>query len=242
MSTEPDEQGAIALLDSRQIAFPPTHQAHPSGLLAVGGSLSPNWLLAAYQHGIFPWFNDDQPILWWSPNPRCVIFPDQLHISRSLSKLLRRKLFRLTFNTAFEQVIDACRAPRVQQDSPGSWITDNMRQAYIRLHQLKLVHSIEVWQDDDLVGGLYGLSLGRVFFAESMFHRASNASKVALVYLAGQLCSWGCSLIDCQVTSPHLLSLGAIELPRHEFECYLQAGLVLPPFKDPWILSWNPVH
>lgn len=234
-------QAAIALLDKAQLAFPDTSRAHSSGLLAVGGELSPEWLLAAYSRGIFPWFNEGQPILWWSPCPRCVIFPDQLHISRSLRKLLRRGLFELTFDTAFAQVIDACRAPRSQQSDPGSWITDAMRRAYIRMHRLKLAHSLEVWQGGELVGGLYGLALGRVFFAESMFHRASNASKVALVYLAGQLSAWGCTLIDCQVSSPHLLSLGALELPRQEFEDRLQANLALPPFRDPWILSWNPV-
>lgn len=229
----------LALLAPEHIAFPPTDRAlrDPNGLLAVGGQLTPPWLLAAYRRGIFPWYSDDQPILWWSPSPRCVVFPDRFHIGRSLRKALRRGGFQVTFDRAFEAVVDACRSSRL--DAEGTWITEEMRDAYIHMHRLGYAHSVETWRDGKLVGGLYGIALGRVFFGESMFHRATDASKVAFVHLVRQLESWGCPLVDCQVGNPHLFSLGAMEVPRADFERLLRAGIEMPAFPRPWTLSWN---
>lgn len=199
------------------LSFPPVDLAldDPNGLLAVGGDLSPNRLISAYRHGVFPWFNDDQPILWWSPNPRAVLFPDQLHISRSLKKQIKKTAFDITFDQNFEAVIKACAAPRYGE--PGTWITADMHDAYLTLHQLGIAHSVEAWQGDTLVGGLYGLSIGRVFFGESMFSHVSNASKIAFVYLVKQLQRWQFALIDCQVGSEHLRSLGATDIERNSF-------------------------
>ncbi|MFD1216645.1 leucyl/phenylalanyl-tRNA--protein transferase [Microbulbifer celer] len=229
-TTEP----VLTLLDPLQVEFPDTSRAlaDPDGLLAVGGDLTPEWLLAAYRRGIFPWFSDDQPVLWWSPDPRCVVIPTELPVSRSLRKRIRRGTYSVTCDRAFEAVIDACAAPRA--DGPGTWITDEMREAYITMHALGFAHSVEVWQDDVLVGGLYGLAIGRVFFGESMFHRATDASKVAFVHLVRQLADWGCELVDCQVSNPHLLSLGAIEISRSEFERRLAAGVEMPALDNPW--------
>ncbi len=188
----------------------------PDGLLAVGGDLSPQRIINAYMNGIFPWYSDGQPILWWSPNPRAVLFPDKLHVSRSLQKVIRKGVYRTTLDQAFEQVIEHCaQTPRKDQD--GTWITDDMAQAYIRLHQLGFAHSAECWLEDKLVGGLYGIALGRVFFGESMFSHRSNASKVAFVHLLDELKKADYALIDCQVTTEHLLSLGAEEIPRNQF-------------------------
>jgi len=187
----------------------------PDGLLAIGGDLSMPRILAAYQRGIFPWYSDGQPILWWSPNPRAVLIPDEINISRSLRKTLRRGQFQATFDTCFEKIIGACAAAR--KDGRGTWITQEMQSAYIGLHTAGYAHSVEIWQDEILVGGLYGISLGRLFFGESMFSRVNDASKVALVFLAAQLQRWGFALIDCQVQSPHLASLGAQAIPRHQF-------------------------
>ncbi|WP_323844395.1 leucyl/phenylalanyl-tRNA--protein transferase [Microbulbifer magnicolonia] len=231
--------GYLTLLDPERIAFPPTRLAlkDPNGLLAIGGDLSPEWLLAAYRRGIFPWYSDDQPILWWSPSPRCVVLPDQFRIGRSLRKLLRRGVFSVTFDRAFDRVIQACRVSRA--DAEGTWITDEMHDAYRAMHRLGHAHSVEVWRDQQLVGGLYGLALGRIFFGESMFHRETGASKVAFVHLVRQLELWGCPLIDCQVSNPHLTSLGAVEVCREDFERLLEAGIRQPPFPQPWKLSWN---
>ncbi|MGL6159213.1 leucyl/phenylalanyl-tRNA--protein transferase [Microbulbifer sp.] len=231
--------GYLTLFDSERIEFPPTDLAlkDPNGLLAIGGRLSPEWLLAAYRRGIFPWYSDDQPILWWSPSPRCVVFPDQFRIGRSLRKALRRGGFQVTFDRAFEWVIDACRSSRA--DTEGTWITGEMRDAYVQLHRLGYAHSVETWRGGELVGGLYGIALGRVFFGESMFHRATDASKVAFVHLVRQLESWGCPLIDCQVGNPHLFSLGAVEVSRADFERLLRCGVEMPAFAQPWTLSWN---
>lgn len=228
----------LALLNPEQIEFPSTALAlkDPNGLLAIGGDLSPEWLLAAYRRGIFPWYSNE-PILWWSPSPRCVVFPDQFRIRRSLRKVLRRGTFRVTFDRAFKQVIEACRAPR-EYDS-GTWITDEMRDAYLEMHRLGHAHSVEAWRGDRLAGGLYGLALGHIFFGESMFHRETDASKVAFVHLVRQLELWGCPMIDCQVGNPHLTSLGAEEVPREDFERLLEAGVQQPPFPQPWSLSWS---
>ncbi|HEY9149013.1 MAG TPA: leucyl/phenylalanyl-tRNA--protein transferase [Gammaproteobacteria bacterium] len=203
--------------DSDPAHFPDPQYAlvEPDGLLAVGGDLSPARLLNAYRQGIFPWYSDGQPILWWSPNPRCVLYPEQLKVSRSLRKTLRKQPFQVTLDRAFAEVIAACSEPRPDQD--GTWITEEMQQAYIQLHRIGLAHSVECWEGERLVGGLYGVSLGKVFFGESMFSRRSDASKVALVHLAEQLKMWGFGLIDCQVYSEHLASLGAQEVPRETF-------------------------
>lgn len=197
--------------------FPALDKAlhEPNGLLALGGCLSPQRLLNAYRHGAFPWFNPGEPILWWSPDPRLVLFPEQLLISRSLNKTLRKNPFEIRFDAAFEQVIDACAAPRSY--TSGTWITEEMHHAYLELHTLGVAHSCEAWIDNELVGGLYGIAIGKVFFGESMFHRKTDASKVAFVHLVSQLQNWGYELIDCQVSSDHLLSLGAQQIPRNQF-------------------------
>ncbi|NMG15644.1 leucyl/phenylalanyl-tRNA--protein transferase [Aromatoleum bremense] len=197
--------------------FPPVEQAlaDPDGLLAAGGELSPAWLLAAYRRGIFPWYTEDQPILWWSPDPRLVLIPGRLRISRSLRRTLRQQRFDVRFDTAFADVIAACAEPR--EPGGGTWISAEIRQAYLRLHELGYAHSVESWVDGTLVGGLYGIALGRAFFGESMFSRRSDASKVALAHLAVHLQRLGFAAIDCQMTTAHLLSLGAEEMPRAKF-------------------------
>ena len=201
--------------------FPPLSKASDDGLLAVGGDLSAQRLIYAYSEGIFPWFSDEQPILWWSPDPRCVLFPAEFRASRSLKKSIRKKGFTVTVDTAFEAVIRACAAPR--SSDPGTWITHDMRVAYTKLHELDVAHSVEVWQAGQLVGGLYGVLLGSTFFGESMFSRVSDASKTAFKALCEQIS--GLKLIDGQVTSAHLISLGAIELPRSEFVQQMKNGL-----------------
>jgi len=208
--------------DSPDIYFPDVEHAlvEPDGLLAVGGDLEPERLLYAYRNGIFPWYGPDQPILWWSPDPRLVLFPGQLHISRSLARTLRRRHFTVTLDTAFEQVISECAAPRPGQ--AGTWITPEMQAAYIRMHKLGHAHSVECWQQGRLVGGLYGLAMGRVFFGESMFTRVADASKVGFVTLVRQLQRRDYRLIDCQVHTGHLESLGATMLPRREFTRLLE--------------------
>jgi len=206
--------------------FPPTHLAarEPNGLRAVGGDLTPEWLLEAYRHGIFPWFNADEPVLWWTPDPRCVLLPEAVKVRRSLRKVMKKPGWRVTFDADFETVIRACaETPRPGQS--GTWLSERMIHAYTTLHSLGHAHSVEVWWEDELVGGLYGVSLGRVFFGESMFSHRSDASKIALVRLAERLQAWGFNMIDCQVPTDHLISMGAILLPRSEFEARLHAGL-----------------
>ncbi len=207
----------------------------PDGLLAIGGDLSSAQLLAAYRQGIFPWYSTGQPILWWSPNPRAVLIPGQIKISRSMGKTLRQGKFRITFDTCFETVIANCATSR--KDGRGTWITPEMQSAYIRLHIEGYAHSVEVWQDDILVGGLYGISLGSVFFGESMFSLASDASKVALIYLASQLQHWGFKLIDCQVQSSHLATLGAKAISRDEFIAQLTMYVGQPSRIGKWQLD-----
>jgi leucyl/phenylalanyl-tRNA--protein transferase len=204
--------------------FPSVDQAldNPPGLLAVGGDLSPARLLNAYRHGIFPWYSDDQPILWWSPAPRCILYPQAVHVSRRLRRRYNQGRFSLTADRAFTQVIKACAEPRQDQDK--TWITDEMLAAYIRLHKLGLAHSVEVWVDAELAGGIYGLALGQVFFGESMFSRHADASKIALVALCRQLHQWNFILLDCQISNPHLLSMGTEEISRAEFHQYLKAA------------------
>ncbi len=201
---------------SHKLAFPPVHLATEEGLLAVGGDLRPERLILAYRNGIFPWYNPGEPILWWSPDPRLVLFPKELHISRSLRRVLRRATFRVTFNTCFEEVILACARAR-RPAGEGTWITPEMVDAYTRLNELGYAHSVEAWRKDQLVGGLYGISLNHCFFGESMFTATSNASKVAFVTLVKRLERLRFHLIDCQVYTRHLVTLGAREIPRKEF-------------------------
>ncbi len=198
--------------------FPPASMAEtdPDGLLAIGGDLSETRLLNAYRSGIFPWFSDQQPLLWWSPDPRTLLFPDRLHVSRSLRKTLRREIFHVTFDTAFEQVIRHCAvSPRSGQN--GTWITDEMLQAYCALHRQGQAHSVEVWHEGELAGGLYGVAIGAAFYGESMFSRRRDASKIALVKLVDKLAAAGFLFIDCQVVTDHLLSLGAETVDRTAF-------------------------
>ncbi len=201
--------------------FPPLEAANEDGLLAMGGDLSPERLVLAYRSGIFPWFNPGEPILWWSPDPRCVIFPGQFKPSRSLSKSIRHRGYRFTLDTAFPDVIQQCAGKRKNQ--PGTWITHDMQTAYIALHEIGIAHSAEIWLDDKLVGGLYGIALGQVFFGESMFSHQTDASKVALALLIAHLREWNFTLIDCQVSSDHILSLGAVEIPRTHFLAKLES-------------------
>lgn len=209
--------------------FPPAEYAlkEPNGLLAIGGDLSPRRILNAYRRGIFPWFNPGQPILWWSPDPRAVLFPEKLKVSRSLRRTIARDTFRITFDNAFAEVIKAC-AETPRRGQHGTWITDEMQQAYIRLHQLGYAHSAESWDDGQLVGGLYGMRLGDVFFGESMFSHRTDASKVAFVHLVRRLQREGVVVIDCQVTTDHLLSLGAEEIARTRFLTLLERHCRLP--------------
>ncbi len=199
----------------------------PNGLLAIGGDLSATRLLNAYREGIFPWFNPDEPILWWSPDPRCVFFPDEVHVSRSLAKRMRQCEYAVSFDQAFARTLEACAG--VRRAGRGTWLGPEMRTAYLTLHQLGVAHSVEVWQQGQLVGGLYGVALGRMFFGESMFSHASDASKLALVHLAQQLADWEFPLIDCQVSSPHLSRLGATTLSRTAFRLASQQAQERPP-------------
>ena len=207
--------------------FPPTEHAlaDPNGLLAVGGDLSAERLLHAYQRGIFPWYEEGEPILWWTPNPRAVLFPGELHISRSLRKFLNKCNWTLSLNRCFEDVVSAC-AELTDQRS-ATWISSEIASAYLNLHRMGYAQSIEVFDGEELVGGLYGVTLGRVFFGESMFSRRANASKVALHYLCSKVPFPQLALIDCQVPNPHLESLGMTLIPRLEFEQLLQAHLGL---------------
>lgn len=218
---------------SKRLAFPPPEMAEEGGLLAVGGDLSPERLLLAYSIGIFPWYSDGLPILWYSPDPRMVLRTDEVAVSRSLRKAIRRKPYRLTLDTAFDRVIRACaEAPRPGQS--GTWITRDMLRAYDRLHELGFAHSVEAWRDDELVGGLYGVSLGAIFFGESMFTSAPDASKIAFVALTEQLARWELPLIDCQVHTEHLERFGAVEWDRERFLAALPALLEKPTRRGAW--------
>jgi leucyl/phenylalanyl-tRNA--protein transferase len=214
------------------IAFPPVDHAEENGLLAVGGDLSPVRLLAAYREGIFPWYGDGEPILWWSPDPRFVLFPEELRVSRSMKQFLKKGLLRITFDQAFREVITACRRPRSGQN--GTWITTEMRDAYAALHDFGIAHSVEVWQEQELVGGLYGVSLGRAFFGESMFSAIPNASKAALITLVRELRERGFDLIDCQVETAHLSGLGARPIPRRDFCALLKQSLRRETLRGNW--------
>lgn len=208
-------------LSSDHVEFPDVELAldEPDGLLAAGGALTPDWLLTAYRRGIFPWYSDGQPILWWSPNPRMVLFPEEIRIRRSLAKRLRNAGFDVTLDRDFAAVIKACATSRAYRE--GTWITADMQSAYLTLHDLGYAHSVEVWHQHSLVGGLYGVALGNIFFGESMFSRESDASKVALVHLARHLQARGGGLIDCQMHTEHLARMGARDIARRDFIDYL---------------------
>jgi leucyl/phenylalanyl-tRNA--protein transferase len=217
----------------KEVIFPPAEEADPSGLLAVGGDLSSGRLLEAYRLGIFPWYSDNEPILWWSPDPRLILDLGDFKISRSLRKTLKKQTFRVTFDKAFGDVVGAC-ATVAREGQPGTWITDEMREAYARLHKLGYAHSVETWFEGELAGGLYGVSLGKAFFGESMFHQRTDASKVALAALVERLKSWNFHFIDAQMTTEHMLRLGAKELPRRVFLKRLVEALKSPSKKGKW--------
>ena len=213
--------------------FPPIEDAEADGLLAIGGDLSAERLLEAYRRGIFPWYEEGQPLLWWSPDPRMVLIPSEIKVSRSLKKVIKQNIFDIRFDSAFSEVINKCAEIRLHKKE-GTWITPEMKEAYTLLHQEGFAHSVECWQDEKLVGGLYGISLGKCFFGESMFSLCSNASKVALVNLVFFCKQHGLELIDCQMTTLHLQSLGARELTRKFFQEQLKKLLDHPTIMGPW--------
>jgi len=214
------------------MSFPPVDQAlrSPNGLLAAGGDLTTTRLQEAYRHGIFPWFNPGEPVLWWSPDPRMVLFPNEFRISRSLARVLRKNNHEIRTDSAFEHVMRACASPRAGHQ--GTWIGEDMIASYCALHRLGYAHSVEVWLEGKLVGGLYGISIGRMFYGESMFSLVSNASKIALAHLSRQLERWQFGMIDCQMSTPHLASLGAREIPRSEFIARLQELVHCTPVSE----------
>jgi len=221
---------------TNDIAFPPPEAASPDGLLAVGGDLRRERLLLAYSKGIFPWFNEGDPILWWSPDPRLVIVPGEIHVSRSLKRAIKARTFRVSFDEAFTEVVQECAAPR----GPGrdqTWITRDMQAAYAGLHEAGYAHSVEVWREEQLVGGLYGVSIGGAFSGESMFSAESDASKIALVTLARTLESWKFDFIDCQMPTKHLMSMGARKIPRREFLRMLDESTKRPSRRGRWRLD-----
>ncbi len=206
---------------SKDIIFPPVHLANEDGILAIGGDLSTERLLLAYKNGIFPWFNQGEPIIWYSPNPRMVLFPKNLKISKSMQQIIRKNEFKITFNQNFSEVIRNCKTI-FREGQGGTWITNEMQQAYLKLHNLGIAKSVEVWKENELVGGLYGIDLGHIFCGESMFSKVSNTSKQAFIYLVQKLEKENYQLIDCQVYNKHLDSLGASEISRNEFLTYLK--------------------
>jgi leucyl/phenylalanyl-tRNA---protein transferase len=219
---------------ANDLRFPPVELASPEGLLAVGGDLRAERLLEAYRHGVFPWYSKGQPILWWSPDPRAVLYPKNLKVSRSLAKSIRQHRFHVTLDRSFGEVIQHCARVKRRGNLAGTWITPEMLAAYLRLHELGYAHSCEAWKDDELVGGLYGVALGNVFFGESMFSSQTDASKVAFVCLVRQLACWGYTLIDCQIRSEHLERLGAESIPRRQFIDELAARLGFADRRGRW--------
>ncbi|MBL4624974.1 MAG: leucyl/phenylalanyl-tRNA--protein transferase [Flavobacteriales bacterium] len=208
---------------SDELVFPHPENAVNDGILAVGGDLSSERIILAYQNGIFPWYNEGDPIIWWSPNPRCILYTDKLNVSKSMRSLFNKNEFKVTLDQDFEQVMSECKkAPRHGQE--GTWINNQMQQAYFELHKLGFAHSVEVWNKEELVGGLYGLFIGKCFFGESMFAKQSNASKYGFISLVQALNKAGVELIDCQTTTSHLLSLGAEEIDRNDFLDYLDGN------------------
>lgn len=230
----------LVLLDAHSHEFPPIEDAleDPNGLLAIGGDLHPDRLLEAYRCGIFPWFEEHQPIMWWSPNPRAVLKPENLRITRSLRKSMRNRGYRITTDQVFEAVITQCQSIKRNYEG-GTWITSQMVEAYTELHRQGFAHSVECWKDDELVGGLYGISIGSLFFGESMFSSATDASKMAFVYLTENLSAAGFPLIDCQIPNAHLTSLGASLIPREAFQCYLDQYREIMPDENPWQKTWT---
>ena len=229
----------IPWLDPATLDFPATENAldDPNGLLAVGGDLSPQRLIAAYRQGIFPWFEASQPILWWFPSPRAVLFPERIYLSKSLKKRIRQQHYTVTCDQQFRQVIEHCAdTPRAGQD--GTWITDEMLDAYCQLFEMGIAHSIEAWNNGQLVGGLYGIAIGKVFYGESMFSLSADASKVAFAHLAKQLENWGFAVIDCQISNPHLSSLGAEEISRESFNKLLSDNIDRPNEHN-WSQDWS---
>jgi leucyl/phenylalanyl-tRNA--protein transferase len=221
------------ILDEEQLSFPHPKYASAEGLLAVGGDLSVERLVLAYQNGIFPWYNPDEPILWWSPAPRFVLLPSEVYVSKSMRQVLKRKIFEFRYDTAFNEVLEACASiPRREQE--GTWLSDDMRQAYLQLHQLGIAHSVEAWQDGKLVGGLYGVGLGKCFFGESMFAKVSNGSKACLIHLARHLEHKGYWLMDCQVHTDHLESMGAKMMRQDTFLDYLQRNKQYGVTQEDW--------
>jgi len=218
---------------SDEIIFPPPNLANDDGLLAVGGDLHPDRLLLAYKSGIFPWYSDEDPILWWSPDPRLVLYPKELKVSRSLARTMRKDRFKITMDSHFKQVIESCAQTR-SRIGEGTWITKEMIEAYCRLHELGYAHSVETWCEGQIVGGLYGVSLGRCYFGESMFSTVSDASKVALVHLRNFLNNQDFNMIDCQVPTDHLVSMGAREISRHDFLRQLDQSLKYPSLIGTW--------
>lgn len=225
----------VYMLPDEGVDFPDPKWADPEGLLALGGGLSPQRLISAYANGIFPWYDDTTPILWWSPDPRFVLFPDKLHIPRSLRRVINSRKFTVTMDTVFPAVIRACAtAPRPDQE--GTWLVEEMIDAYRALHDMGIAHSIEVWRDDELVGGLYGISLGSAFYGESMFFREADASKVALVWLVRLLAQNGFTIIDCQQTTDNLGRFGAEEIPRFTFIRHIKRAMNTPTRQGQWVM------
>ena len=218
---------------SEDLVFPPPYLASKEGLLAIGGDLSPRRLLLAYRNGIFPWYSEGEPILWWSPDPRLVLYPAELKVSRSLRKVVRQDIFECTMDRAFEKVIAECAQVRLE-NRQGTWIVDDMVRAYCRLHESGFAHSVEVWRDNRLAGGLYGISLGKCFFGESMFTRITNASKVALVALAEYVKQLDFALIDCQITTAHLTRFGAREISRAQYLDELAEAMKAATLRGKW--------
>jgi len=216
-----------------ELLFPDPRLAEADGLLGVGGDLEPARLLLAYQMGIFPWFNDGDPILWWSPDPRMLIYPSEIHLSRSMKRFLNQGKFQVTLDQDFTSVVRAC-AETPREGQGGTWITSSMQAAYLRLFEQGYAHSVEVWEGEALVGGLYGVSIGAAFFGESMFSHRTNGSKTALISLCRQLEQWGFSLLDCQLPTEHLTSLGGVEVPKELFLTQLEAAVRLPTRPGPW--------
>ncbi|MCD4722493.1 MAG: leucyl/phenylalanyl-tRNA--protein transferase [Desulfobacula sp.] len=218
---------------SKRLDFPPAWLSRSDGLLCIGGDLSPKRLLLAYKNGIFPWFSKNEPFLWWSPDPRLVLFPKDINISKSLNKKIKKNLFKVTMDNAFEQTIVSCASPR-EKEHEGTWLVDEMIDSYIQLHNMGYAHSIETWRGNKLVGGLYGVCLGGSFFGESMFSFESDASKIALVALANHLKKQGFDLIDCQVRTTHLLRMGACEISRNSFLDIINKSAKRKDIKDIW--------
>jgi len=227
--------GGNVLALEEHTPFPPLQAAlhEPNGLLAIGGDLSPQRLLAAYARGAFPWYSAEEPILWWSPDPRMVLFPQELKVARSLAQRLKRHDYVIRFDSAFREVMQACSAtPRLGQD--GTWVVPEMVEAYCRMHELGHAHSVETWMDGNLVGGLYGVAIGRMFYGESMFHHVTNASKIAFVHLVRYLQQHSFGMIDCQMKTSHLERFGAREIPRAEFALQLEELINMPHFYSQW--------